>query len=229
MIFSNEYFYLQAAPTRLLMEKRLFLNQSNTKWVALGIKPESKLLGEEATGFQFDIAIGGSKMPLMSLGGSNGFLNLCQGLQSFEELKFAYRGTVSDYDDIDTEVPLNISKKTFGGNLCFCIEAPSGDTAFLAITTAMEMLKMERIIVASSKTFTSLAADAEKRFNDFVAKAANDLAAVEKEVETMATSFSLKLPPISTIYLKNALKKQYATNQLLQWFHPILLVKESHP
>lgn len=116
-------------------------------------------------------------------------------------------------------MPLNISKKTFGGNLCFCIETPSGDSAFLAITTAMEMLKMERIILASSKTVAPLAVDAEKRFNEFVAKAPNDLAAVEIEVET-------KLGAISINCSNNAFKKPSATNQLLQMCLP-LLAKEA--
>lgn len=79
---------------RMLMEKRYFLNNSNTKWVSVGIKPASKMLSTTACGFYVNVSIDGAKMAPMCVGGLEDFMGLCRIVRQFDEFKFAYSGKV---------------------------------------------------------------------------------------------------------------------------------------
>lgn len=175
---------------RLLMERHFYLNQSNSKYITIGIKPASKLQNKANIGFHVDINIGGKTMKPMSLGGLDGFLNLCQSLRSFEELKFTYPQYASNYDDIETQFPLNISKKPYNGMVCFNIESLNGGYAVIAQNTCTELLKFECLIVASVKKMQSLVSDIETKFHDFVTKCSTDFAgtikAIEKSMDTLS-------------------------------------------
>lgn len=158
---------------RLLMSKNYYLNASNTKFLKVGIKPSSKMF-KECSGFAVEVALDGKNMSPMSLGGLDGFLNLCQSLRSFDELKFAYPTSAAKYDEIESPFPLNINKKQIGGTMCFCIETMNGDTATIAHITCTELLKFENLIVSGIKKISALVSDAEGKFNDLVNKASLD-------------------------------------------------------
>lgn len=119
----------------------------------------------------------------MSLGGVDGFLNLCQSLRSFDELKFTYTTSAGKYDEIETAFPLNINKKQYGGTLCFHIETINGDNAMIAQNTCSELLKFENVIVAAIKKMALLVPDAESKFNELVSKAAADFSKALTDIE----------------------------------------------
>lgn len=160
----------------MLLEKRFFLNGSNTKWISIGITPASKILAAEASGFHIDIFMSGAKMAPMSLCGIDGLMTLCQSLRALDEFKYAYPGTAMKYEEIEKEVPMTIGKKYFGGSLCYHFESANG-SAFIAMTSVMELLKHESLLNGAAKYLEALVPDIERKFNDFVTKASSDLAA----------------------------------------------------
>lgn len=159
---------------RLIMEKRFYLNASNTKYVKIGFKPATKLFNKEFTGFFVEVAIDGKNMRPMALGGIDGFMNICKSLRSFDELKYTYPGSSEDYTKMKNAVPINISKKYMSGSLCFCIETQLGDSCMIAQNSCTELLKYECLIAASIKKMVAMVGDVEKQFNDLVAKSSSD-------------------------------------------------------
>lgn len=169
---------------RILLEKRYFLNNSNTKWVSVGVKPDSKLLSVDSRGFYVEVLICGVKMSPMSLGGHDGFLNLCQSLRTLDEFKFAYPVSGDNYDDIDEiKLPLNINRQPIGGSICFNIENINGENALLALSTLMELLKYENLIVAAARKMATMTDDLEKKFNEFAVRASTDMKTLLEECE----------------------------------------------
>lgn len=152
------------------MEKRYFLNNSNSKYITIGIKPATKILHEANTGFFVEVAIDGNNMKMMSLGGLDGFMNLCKSLRSFDELKFTYPNTAANYSDVVNQFPLNISKKPWNGSICFHIESMMGGYCVIAQNSCSELLKIESLIVAGIKKLQSFMSDAESSFNEIVNK-----------------------------------------------------------
>lgn len=57
---------------RLLLEKKFYLNQSNSKYITVGIKPATKFLNKDNTGFYVDVLISGKNIKPVSLGGVDG-------------------------------------------------------------------------------------------------------------------------------------------------------------
>lgn len=171
------------------MEKNFYLNNSNSKYVTIGIKPATKLHNKSNIGFYVDVNIGGKTMKPMSLGGIDGFLNLCQSLRSFEELKFTYPQFASNYEEIETQFPLNISKKPYNGMVCFHIESMNGGYAAIAQNSCAELLKFESLILSSVKKLQSIVSGMEGKFNEFVQKCSTDYAgtikATEKSMDTL--------------------------------------------
>lgn len=171
------------------MEKNFYLNISNSKYLTIGIKPASKLFNTESTGFYVDVCIGGNMKP-MSLGGLDGFMNLCQALRSFEELKFTYPMSAGNYDEMEAAMPLNISKRPYQGMMCFCIENELDQRASMAQNTCSELLKFENLIISNIKFLQTLATQMEAKFNTLVKKCASDYPATIKEVENSKDTFS---------------------------------------
>lgn len=172
------------------MEKNFYLNQSNCKWITIGIQPATKLINKDYTGFYVDVAICGKSMKPMSLGGIDGFMNLCQSLRSFEELKFTYPMAAANYSEISTPFPMNISKKPWNGMMCFHIETINGDKASMAQNSCAELLKYENFIVFSIKKMESIVNDIESKFNDIIHKGAKDYSTTVKEIEKTMDTFA---------------------------------------
>lgn len=138
---------------------------------------------KECSGFTVEVALDGKNMSPMSLGGLDGFLNLCQSLRSFDELKFTYPTSAAKYDEIESAFPLNINKKQFGGTMCFHIETMNGDTATIAHITCCELLKFENLIVSAIKKISALVCEAEMKFNELVNKASSDFGKILSDTE----------------------------------------------
>lgn len=124
-------------------------------------------------------------MRAMSLGNINTFLNVCKSLRSFDELKFVFAGTKYDYQEIneDRVMSININKTPFKGNICFYIETLNGDTAFIAMTTAMEMLRIEGMVAAGLKNMEGMIPALSTKVEKFIKAAANDMAAAYEDVK----------------------------------------------
>lgn len=141
-------------------------------------------MGSDASGFYVNVLIDGQKMQPLSLGGANGWMMLCQTLRNnFEEFKYTYQSTSSDYSTITGDhLPMGITKKYISGSVCFLIETMNG-TAYIAMSSVMEVLKNEKLITAVTKSMGTLLPDCEKKFNDIIKRGATDLAAVLEEGE----------------------------------------------
>lgn len=86
-------------------------------------------------------------------------MNLCQSLRSFEELKYTYPLSCANYDEMESQFPINISKKPYNGMVCFNIETMGGGYAIMAQNTCSEMLKHENLIVISIRRMHSIVGD----------------------------------------------------------------------
>lgn len=170
------------------MEKRYFLNQSNTKWISIGIKPLS------LDAFYADVMLHGEKMKPLCLGGIDGFLNLCQILRNFDEFKFAYPGTAGNYEEIGgKQLAINITKKNFGANICFQIENINGECCYIAMSSIMEMLKIESLLIAAMKNYNGMVSDVATKFNSLICKSSSDLSAVLIDVEKSGDLLTIEI------------------------------------
>lgn len=163
------------------MEKRYFLNNSNTKWISIGIVPAAKLISPSAPGFYAEIAICGNKMKPLYLNGLDGFLTICSAVRSLDDFKFSLPGTASPYTDANL-LPLNITKRVFNGAQCYQFEMSAG-SAFLAMPSVMDILKHEKMVVAAYTILASRVAETERKFNDIVTKGSLDLSALLANAE----------------------------------------------
>lgn len=172
----------------MVMEKRYFLNNSNSKWIAIGLKPISNVA---SIGFYTDIVIGGAKMSAVSLNGADGFATICSILRSMEEFKFAFPATAKCYDEINV-TPVNITKKIFSGTMCFQIETPYG-SAYLAMASVLEILKYEQLISAALNTTKSHEKEIEKKFNELLNKSGDDFSAAIDAAEKSGNLLAIEL------------------------------------
>lgn len=132
-------------------------------------------------------------MAPMTLGGLDGFLNVCRVLRTFDELKYAYPGTAGNYDDIDCDHPINVYKKNLNGGLCFMIETSKNETAYIGLTTLMDMLKYENLIISLAKKMQQLSNDIEKKFNDLINKAVVDLSTTLFDVDKSGDALLIEI------------------------------------
>lgn len=144
--------------SRLLCEKRYFLNNSNSKWVAIGVIP---------TDFHIEIVIDGTgKSAPLSLNLIN-FTSICRAFRSMPEFKYAFPTSACDYGNAN--MPVKISKITIKGNLIYQADTPYGP-AFFAATSIWELLKYEKTIAHASKCMLTTAAAAKKKFSTYISK-----------------------------------------------------------
>lgn len=160
----------------MIMEKRYFINGSGSKWISVGIVPETKILSPEGQGFHIEITIDGKNAAGFRLGGLDGILNLCKTLRAMEPLQFTYPGSAGNYSEIANDVPLNIMSKPFNGGTLFTIENMNNESIHLMSSSLGEMLKHEKYIIATAKFLQEkMVDDVEKKFNAFISKASSDL------------------------------------------------------
>lgn len=87
----------------------------------------------------------------MFLGGIDGFLQLCRSLREYDEFKYQYPGSKCDYTQIENDIEMCVSKRSWQGTLCFDIKNFSGEQASIAQNGCGELLKIKNLILASAK------------------------------------------------------------------------------
>lgn len=173
------------------MEKFFYLNASNCKFITIGIRPASKLFNKDLCGFYVDVVIGGGKMKPMSLGGLDGFLNLCQSLRTLDDFRFIFPQSAGNYKEILSPFPLNISRRPWMATVCYDIETANGENNSIAFVSCMELLKFENLIIAGIKKLKGIIDEIELKFDNFVRKCAKDLTATIKETEKSMDTFGV--------------------------------------
>lgn len=92
-------------------------------------------------------------------------------------------GTAANYATVPRSSTFNISKKNFGGNMTFHIEAATGGNAYIAMTSVLELMKNEGLIIAAIKLLNNVVSDAEQKFNNFITKGTADFSALIRDAE----------------------------------------------
>lgn len=98
---------------RVLEEKRFYLNNSNSKYISMGIVPATKILSPDAPGFYFEVFLGGDKCASMPLGGLNGLITL---LSTIEEIPVFSKMSMLDHG-IERGENIEISTVEFANNV----------------------------------------------------------------------------------------------------------------
>lgn len=62
----------QLTKSRLLTERRIYINNSNSKWISIGLVPATKLHDETNQGFYTEACLCGDKSPAVPVGGFGG-------------------------------------------------------------------------------------------------------------------------------------------------------------
>lgn len=175
------------------MQLNYFLNKSNSKWLSIGIVPASKLFDAKLPGFYCEVALNGTQMPMpVFLGGIDGFLSLCKSLRSFDELKFTYPNTASDYSSMNSPSSMTVNKRSWACGVCFDV-VNNGEYASVAQNGCTELLRMEKLILISLKKLIEMKDEFEITFNDLVKNAASDLSAVMADIELTSDTFVIEV------------------------------------
>lgn len=80
---------------RILQEIRFYCNNSNTKWLSIGVVPASKILDESAPGFYLDVQLGGEKcasLPLDGIKGLAGLFSTIREVPAFSKIPVVHHG-----------------------------------------------------------------------------------------------------------------------------------------
>lgn len=195
-----------------MMERRFYLNASNTKWISIGVKPATKMLAPDAPGFYAEIIMNGQKMSPVCLGGIDGFLTLCQVTRNSNSFKYTYPGTGSDYTQIKHRPQIGITESNFNGRICYAYDTKDG-RFYVAIESIMEMLKFERLIIACMKSMQSYAKHAEKTFNELVNRSTDlstTLAEVEKSSDFLILEIVTSFNELFTMCVESKIQKNAA-------------------
>lgn len=193
----------------MVLEKRFYINNSNTKYVSVGIKPSTKFLSPNAFGFYAEIMIGGGQMTPICVGGLDGFGTLCNAFRSIDEFKFVYPNSACDYSDVEF-TPINLTKTTFKVP-CYTIDIPTG-RGIIAVSSIHELLKHEKMLISAFNTMNAVAPEVEKKFNELIGKCSNDFSAVvdavEKSGDLMAIDILVNFNPL----IKACIEKDNVSN-----------------
>ncbi|XP_055326459.1 uncharacterized protein LOC129580248 [Sitodiplosis mosellana] len=196
------------------MAKRYFLTSGNSKWITIGIQPQSKLLSSEASGFYVDILIDGNKGS-MCLNGITGFKKVCRALRQFEEFRFSYPSTMSSYDALTDEIEFCVSKKLIGASICYnIVNTITGDMSFLAVTSVMELLKIEKLIIAAANNMDNMVADIESKFTELTRKFSSDFSTNMNTIESSGDLFAVEILTNFNELFKICVEEMARTQQL---------------
>lgn len=80
----------QLTKFRLLSERRIYINNSNSKWISIGLVPASKFHNDANEGFYTEACLCGDKSPAVPLGGFGGIAALfatIRRLPDFSQVK----------------------------------------------------------------------------------------------------------------------------------------------
>lgn len=88
---------------RILSEKRIYCNNSNSKYLSIGIVPASKILNENACGFYVEAYIGGEKTSPLPLGSIAGLASLFSTIKQIPQFNRVSGGVASNIE-ADTNI-----------------------------------------------------------------------------------------------------------------------------
>lgn len=150
---------------RLLNETRLFINNSSTKWISIGVVPSAKII--EEPGFKVDVQIGGDKMKPMSLGGLDGYLTLIHNLSEIPELEYI-AGTLSETIPKPSKDLFKITQSMIGKTACLVIADGAENKAYLALPTIEELFERHLLIHSTITKLNLSLNDIENEFNALI-------------------------------------------------------------
>lgn len=205
------------------------LCNSNTKWLSLGIEPESRIMGPNANGFHADFWIGGSKMASFKLGGCDGFLGLCKTFRMLDMFKYKSPAAKYDYDEIDTEVLYNVYEKNGTTGTWYIVENTNGETFNIGYKSVCEMLKYESIYVAGYRSVVNKCAAIETQFNDLISKGVNDLVALTKSFTDNPDLMDLDMYINQIDVFKNCIEKVTQNPGVLGYVNTTINVNAATP
>lgn len=84
---------------RVVAEQRFFCNNSNSKWLTMGVIPATKLLGDDAPGFYFETFLGGDKNVSLPLGGISGLNALFSVIREIPKFSMLPKFVTSNLND----------------------------------------------------------------------------------------------------------------------------------
>lgn len=108
----------QLIKNRILCERRFFINNSNSKWISIGISPSTPLLDEASSGFIVDVYLGGEKGAPISLGGIEGAAGLFDAIRAIPQFSNMYSGKKAKYCGHKSQ-NISVSKANFGTDVSF--------------------------------------------------------------------------------------------------------------
>ena len=79
------------------MSKRIMLNNSNTKFLNVGVTCSPKLVFPDGPGFRIEAHLGGDKAPPMVVGGIAGMRSLFMSIRSDSECRYMHLTTKTNY------------------------------------------------------------------------------------------------------------------------------------
>lgn len=100
---------------RILCERRFYINNSNSKWLLMGVIPATNILDETAEGFYVEVLLCGDKHAPIPLGGVEGIAAVIKGFRDRATLlkivvqNPVYTGPISEH--------IAVSKANFGADV----------------------------------------------------------------------------------------------------------------
>lgn len=142
---------------RLLSEKRFFLNKSNTKWIAVGIKPGH--LDLNGCGFAVDIRIAGDNGKFISLGNP--------AVAGLENLISICRNIINPGSGGEIENSMGLLVNAFPMNNAMCYNFSRNDESICVGHSSIEgLIEMHHFLMAYLKKINVDAV--EKAFLDYL-------------------------------------------------------------
>lgn len=78
---------------RMFSQSRIFLNNSNSKWLDIGVKPSSPKDSEGIKNFTTEVFLDGEKCSRLALGGALGFRQLIRQIRGIQEFQLFQENT----------------------------------------------------------------------------------------------------------------------------------------
>lgn len=152
------------------MSNRIMLNNSNTKFLNIGISCKPELIFPDGSGFKIEAHLGGDKSAPMVVGGITDMRSLFMAIRGDNECQYMHLNSRTDYSNANSAL-FGINKAAFGGTRCIQVVNQLGQTCFLAMQSVDELLKREPIILAMMTSLEGKADICKEEFTSLVTAA----------------------------------------------------------
>lgn len=197
-------------------ESRVFINNSNSKWISFGVRPSTKLLNPDFPGFELAIAIDGVNMIPMLFDGLENFKMLFKTIRQMDEFKYSSVGTASkEYAEFPNgKPPFVITLTRHGYSNCIKIDNNRGQ-ATIAANTVNELLTREQFMLALGHAIENQVTEIEDEFISLVRAAAADygstVSSVLKKKDPLQLSIITNFDELFKLCVDIELKKDQTT------------------